>query len=69
MKFLLLKFIAFYRMAISPHFRPACKYDPTCSKYAQQAIEKHGAAKGFIMAVWRILRCNPFSRGGYDPVP
>jgi putative membrane protein insertion efficiency factor len=68
MKFLLLKVIAFYRLAVSPHFRPVCKFEPTCSKYAQDAIIKHGAAKGFFMAVWRVLRCNPFSKGGYDPV-
>lgn len=46
-----------------------CPYYPTCSTYALQAIEKHGACKGGALAAWRILRCNPFSKGGYDPVP
>jgi putative membrane protein insertion efficiency factor len=46
-----------------------CKYIPTCSEYAAQAIEKHGAFKGCILAAWRLLRCNPFSQGGIDPVP
>ena len=46
-----------------------CIYFPTCSQYAVEAIEKHGALKGGLLAVWRILRCNPFSKGGYDPVP
>lgn len=47
----------------------SCKYFPTCSQYAIEAIEKYGALKGGLLAVWRILRCNPFSKGGYDPVP
>jgi len=46
-----------------------CPYIPTCSTYAVEAIEKHGAIKGSLLAIWRILRCNPFSSGGYDPVP
>jgi len=46
-----------------------CKYYPSCSTYAIQALEMHGAIKGSLLAIWRILRCNPFSRGGYDPVP
>ena len=48
---------------------PTCKYYPTCSHYAIEAIQKHGPAKGTLLAGWRILRCNPFSKGGYDPVP
>lgn len=47
---------------------PRCKYIPTCSEYAIQAIEKYGAIRGSFMAIWRILRCNPFSKGGFDPV-
>ena len=47
----------------------SCKYVPTCSQYALEAIERYGAAKGSLLAIWRILRCNPFSRGGHDPVP
>ena len=48
---------------------PTCKYIPTCSEYGIQAIEKYGALKGGILTIWRIIRCNPFSKGGYDPVP
>lgn len=69
MKRILLFLIRFYQRAISPYTRPSCKYYPTCSNYAVQAIERFGAAKGFCLAFYRILRCNPFSRGGYDPVP
>lgn len=47
---------------------PCCKYYPTCSQYALEAIKKYGAFKGLALAVWRVLRCNPFSKGGYDPV-
>jgi hypothetical protein len=45
-----------------------CKYEPTCSHYAEQAIRTHGPVKGLVLAIWRVLRCNPWSRGGYDPV-
>ena len=70
MKRVLLALIRFYRKYISPMKRGGCcKYIPTCSEYAAQAIEKHGALKGSILAAWRILRCNPFSQGGIDPVP
>ncbi len=70
MKRILLALIRFYQKYISPMKRGgSCKYIPTCSEYARQAIEKHGALKGSILAVWRILRCNPFSAGGIDPVP
>jgi len=70
MKRVLLALIRFYQKYISPMKRGGCcKYIPTCSEYAAQAIEKHGALKGSILAVWRILRCNPFSQGGIDPVP
>ena len=70
MKSILLALIRFYQKYISPMKRGgSCKYIPTCSEYARQAIEKHGALKGSILAVWRILRCNPFSAGGIDPVP
>jgi len=60
--------INLYRKYISPMSAPSCKYSPTCSMYAIQAIEKHGVFKGSLMALYRILRCNPFSKGGYDPV-
>lgn len=69
MKKLILGLIRFYRRHISPHLPPMCRYYPTCSCYAIEAIETHGAFKGSLMALWRILRCNPFSVGGYDPVP
>ncbi|MCH5194867.1 MAG: membrane protein insertion efficiency factor YidD [Oscillospiraceae bacterium] len=69
MKKLLLLIIGAYRKLISPLIPPRCKYYPTCSTYAVQAIEKHGAIKGTILAAWRLLRCNPWSLGGVDPVP
>ena len=69
MKKLLLSLIRFYRRHISPHLPPMCRYYPTCSCYAIEAIETHGALRGFLLAFWRVLRCNPLSRGGYDPVP
>ena len=69
MKRMLLFFIRFYQGAISPYKKPCCKYVPTCSNYALEAIERFGAGRGFLLAFWRVLRCNPFSRGGYDPVP
>lgn len=61
--------VRFYQQAISPYLPPSCRYIPTCSTYAIQAIEKYGAAKGSYLAAKRILRCNPFHKGGYDPVP
>lgn len=69
MKKMLLSAIRFYRRHISPRFPASCKYYPTCSVYAIEAIEVHGALKGSVLAVLRILRCNPLFPGGYDPVP
>ena len=70
MKRILLALIHFYQKYISPLKRSGtCKYIPTCSEYAVTAIERYGAIKGGRMAAWRLLRCNPFSKGGYDPVP
>lgn len=69
MKKVLLAIIRFYQLAISPHTSAKCKYIPTCSQYGIEAIERFGALKGTALTVWRILRCNPFSKGGYDPVP
>lgn len=69
MKKVLLALIKFYRAAVSPHTAPHCKYIPTCSQYGLEAIERFGALKGSALTIWRILRCNPFSKGGYDPVP
>lgn len=61
--------IKFYKKFISANLPPRCRYYPSCSTYAIEAIKKHGAVKGAILAAWRILRCNPFSRGGVDKVP
>ena len=67
--YLLLLPIYFYQKCISPMTSPSCRFTPTCSQYALEAIEKYGALKGGALALWRVLRCNPFGRGGYDPVP
>ena len=70
MKRILLALIAFYRRHISPHTPPACRFTPTCSQYAQEAITKYGALKGGWLALRRLLRCHPFYKGDhYDPVP
>ncbi len=69
MKKILIFLIKLYRKYISPLKRTKCPYIPTCSEYGLEAIEKYGALKGSLLAAWRILRCNPFSSGGYDPVP
>ena len=69
MKKLFLFIIKFYRKYISPMKSTKCPYFPSCSEYAMEAIEKYGALKGGALALWRIIRCNPFSKGGYDPVP
>ena len=69
MKYLLIYPIKFYRKFISPYLPPACRFSPTCSQYALQALEKYGALKGGWLALRRILRCNPLHKGGYDPVP
>jgi putative membrane protein insertion efficiency factor len=61
--------IRFYQKAISPYMLPRCRYIPTCSAYALQAFEGFGFLRGLILAAWRVLRCNPFSKGGYDPIP
>ena len=57
-----------YKRFLSPLLPPACRFVPSCSEYAMSAVEKHGAIKGLAMAMWRLLRCHPLSRGGYDPV-
>ncbi|MGN0161535.1 MAG: membrane protein insertion efficiency factor YidD [Lachnospiraceae bacterium] len=70
MKKFLIACIRFYKKFLSPLKRhSSCIYTPTCSTYAIEALEKHGVIKGSILTIWRILRCNPFSKGGYDPVP
>lgn len=61
--------IRFYQRYISPLKPPMCRFSPTCSQYAVEAVEAHGILRGGAYAVWRILRCHPFCRGGHDPVP
>lgn len=69
LKKLFIFLIKFYRKYLSPLKRTKCPYCPTCSTYGLEAVEKYGAIKGGALATWRIIRCNPFSRGGFDPVP
>jgi putative membrane protein insertion efficiency factor len=66
--YFLLSLIRAYQLLISPLLPPACRFTPSCSQYAIDAIKCHGPFRGFFMALWRILRCHPFSDGGYDPV-
>jgi putative membrane protein insertion efficiency factor len=60
--------IRFYQLFISPIFPPSCRFEPSCSQYTYEAIAKYGIIRGGGMGIWRVLRCNPFNRGGYDPV-
>ena len=69
MKRVLLALISFYRNQISPLRPPCCRFTPTCSAYALEAIERYGAWKGGRLALRRVLKCHPFHKGGYDPVP
>ena len=69
MKKFVISAIRFYQREISPLSPPRCRYIPTCSQYTLEAVEKYGAIKGTFLATKRILRCNPFHKGGYDPVP
>lgn len=69
MKTIFIWLIKFYRKYISPMTGAKCRFTPTCSAYGLEAIEKYGVFKGGLMTLWRICRCNPFSKGGYDPVP
>lgn len=66
---LLILLIVFYQRAISPMFPPCCRFVPTCSAYALEAVRRYGPFKGGYLAIRRILRCHPFNPGGYDPVP
>ncbi len=68
MKRPILALIRFYRKNISPGLPPACRFQPTCSEYAYEAIDKYGIIKGGRLAIWRILRCNPWGGSGWDPV-
>jgi putative membrane protein insertion efficiency factor len=67
-KLVVLETLRGYKWAISPLFPPACRYVPTCSQYAMEAVERYGALRGSLMTCARLLRCHPFARGGYDPV-
>lgn len=69
MKHIVIALIKFYQRCISPVKPPCCRFTPTCSAYAIEAFTKRGFFVGLILTVWRLLRCNPFSKGGYDPVP
>ena len=66
LKKFVIKFLKGYQKFISPIYPPSCRYYPTCSQYSIEAVEKYGVAKGLLKAVWRVLRCNPFAKGGID---
>ena len=68
MKRALIALLRGYKRFISPHLGHHCRFTPTCSEYAMQALEVHGVAKGLVLTAWRLLRCNPFGKFGYDPV-
>lgn len=68
MKRIVLFFIAFYRKYVSGMKKPCCRFYPTCSQYSLEAVEKYGVLKGLYLSLKRILRCNPFCKGGYDPL-
>ena len=65
----LVMLVRFYQVCISPLKPPCCRFTPTCSAYAIEALRKHGPIKGLLLAIWRVLRCNPWGGSGYDPVP
>ena len=69
MKNICMALIKFYQKYVSPMKKPCCRFYPTCSSYALEAYNKYGFFKGSYLTIWRILRCNPFCKGGYDPVP
>jgi putative membrane protein insertion efficiency factor len=69
MSWVFIALIKLYQYTLSPMLGPRCKYYPTCSSYAVEALREHGALRGLGLASWRLLRCNPLSNGGYDPVP
>jgi putative membrane protein insertion efficiency factor len=68
MRSIVIFFIRMYQRLFAPLLPPACRFYPTCSQYFIEALQRRGLLKGFALGVWRILRCNPFSRGGFDPV-
>ena len=65
----LMALVRAYQLVLSPWLQTGCRYEPTCSHYAEQAVRRHGVVRGLGLATWRLLRCNPWSKGGYDPVP
>ena len=65
----LIALVKFYQLCISPFTPPSCRFTPTCSQYAEEALAVHGALWGSVLSIWRVLRCNPFGKGGFDPVP
>jgi len=67
-KLVVIQFLRAYKWLVSPLLPPACRYVPTCSEYAIEAVERYGSLRGGLRAMWRIMRCHPFARGGYDPV-
>ena len=69
MKTIAIALLRLYKLILSPLLPAACRYEPTCSVYAREAVERHGALRGTIMAARRLARCHPFREGGYDPVP
>lgn len=69
MKWVLVGLLRVYRLVVSPFYGPVCRYHPSCSAYATEAIRRHGSVRGGWLAIWRLGRCNPWSWGGYDPVP
>lgn len=69
MRHVLILLVRGYQVLLSPLLPPSCRFLPTCSEYARQALEVHGPVKGLFLAAWRLLRCHPFCAGGYDPVP
>ena len=68
MRYVFVHIVKIYQKFISPIFPPSCRFYPSCSEYAVQSITKYGTLKGGVKAIWRILRCNPFNKGGFDPV-
>ncbi|MBF0482451.1 MAG: membrane protein insertion efficiency factor YidD [Desulfovibrionaceae bacterium] len=69
MRQICLGLLRFYKLAVSPLLGPACRFYPSCSDYAGQAVSRFGAARGSLLALWRLARCHPLARGGFDPVP
>lgn len=69
MRYLLILLIRGYQLIVSPLFPPSCRFIPSCSEYAKQALETHGLVRGTMLSAWRLLRCQPFCAGGLDPVP